>query len=380
MKNSNNFQPVKNPDGIIRVAIAGQGRSGYGIHASGLRNKTDQFKIVAVADQIPERRQDAIREFGAKAYEDYTELIEKGDFDLFVNALPTPVHVKATIMALSAGYHVVCEKPMARIAKEVDKMALEAVRAKRLLAPFQQFRLQPYWLKIQEIIASGVLGKILYVRSVWGSFNRRWDWQTLQCNVGGRLYNTGPHVVDHALMFFKENEMPKVFCRMYCHDDQLGGDAEDLCALTLYGKDAPLVEIFLTQYLAYPQGDKYCISGTYGGLSGNESQLRWKYYDPTKAPKQPFWEKWSVDRKYPGETLPWVEESWKVDENALKAATGYTIRSAPASHALFYDNIYDVLVNNGKLLITIPQVRKQIAVIEEAHRQNPLPIRRKHYP
>ena len=42
----------------------------------------------------------------------------------------------------------------------------------------------------------------------------------------------------------------------------------------------------------------------------------------------------------------------------------------------FYDNVYDVLVNRGKLVVTPAQVRRQIAVIEECHKQNRLPKRR----
>ena len=41
----------------------------------------------------------------------------------------------------------------------------------------------------------------------------------------------------------------------------------------------------------------------------------------------------------------------------------------------FYDNVFDVLQNGAEQLITPEQSRKQIAVIEECHRQNPLPTR-----
>ena len=54
-------------DNIIRVAIGGQGRSGYNIHANQLRQMPDKFKIVAVADQLPERRRDAREQFGAES-------------------------------------------------------------------------------------------------------------------------------------------------------------------------------------------------------------------------------------------------------------------------------------------------------------------------
>ena len=65
-------------DNIIRVAIGGQGRSGYNIHAKQLCQMPDKFKIVAVADQLPERRSDAREQFGAEAYEDWQDMIKAG--------------------------------------------------------------------------------------------------------------------------------------------------------------------------------------------------------------------------------------------------------------------------------------------------------------
>ncbi|MEI7435676.1 MAG: Gfo/Idh/MocA family oxidoreductase [bacterium] len=355
---------------IVNVGIAGQGRSGYCIHADWLKQVGDRFKIVAVADQLLDRRQDAQRQFGARTYPDYAAMIKAGGFDLFIDALPTPLHTTATIAALRAGYHVVSEKPLAATVKDVDRMAAAACKANRVLAPFQNNRLQPFFDKLQEIIRSGVLGEILAIRSVWSHFARRWDWQTLRRNHGGTLYNTGPHAVDQALALIGWDKQPEVFCKMACRH-QFGGDAEDYCALTLHGKGIPTVEIMLSQYLAYPQGDMYSVQGTLGGLTGHATELKWKYYNSKTAPKQKFWKQWSLNRQYPREELPWVEKTWTVDESLKKYSTGYTLQSFSVGSKRFYDNLYDVLVNNGELMITVPQVRKQIAVIEEAHRQNP---------
>jgi predicted dehydrogenase len=367
-------------DRIIRVGIAGQGRSGYNIHGKCLSmHETDKFKITAVADQMPERRRDAENEFGARAYDDYAKLIRAGGFDLFVNALPSPLHVPATIQALKTGYHVLCEKPMAKSVAEFDKMVAAAKQCKRHLFAFQNNRPQPFFRKILEVVDSGVLGEIIHVRSNWSHFSRRWDWQTFQVNMGGTLYNTGPHAIDQALMMFPFSVKPKVFCRMECKN-KLGGDAEDFCALTIYGKGAPTIEIIISQYLAYPMEARYNICGTLGGLSGNEGELRWKYYDPKKAPKQKLWGLWSVDRRYPPETLPWVEKTWKIDAETAKSAVGYTLRSFSSGPQAIYNNMYNVIHGKEKPFITLPQVRRQIAIMEEAHRQNHLPRKANRWP
>ncbi|MEW6753647.1 MAG: Gfo/Idh/MocA family oxidoreductase [Candidatus Latescibacterota bacterium] len=361
-------------DQIVRVAIAGLGRSGYDIHARHLRQATDRYRIVAVADQLPERRKEAREELGARACRDWSQLIERPDgYDLLVNALPSPLHTLATIAALNAGKHVLCEKPMARNLEEFDRMVEAARRNRRILAPFQNNRPQPFFLKILEVIGSGVLGRIVYVRSQWGRFARRWDWQTLQENMGGSLYNTGPHAIDQALAIFGFDRTPKVFCRMDCNNP-FGADAEDHCTVTLYDprRRAPQIDIVISAYLAYPQGELYSIAGTCGGLSGGADRLTWRYFDPAQAPRQKVW-RWSVKRRYPSEELPWVEECWTLQDE--RSATGYTVRSLPTGQEFIYANLYDAITRGARLEITPAQVRKQIAVLEECHRQNPLPCR-----
>jgi len=327
---------------------------------------------VAVADHLAQRRLEAQAQFGARVYADYTDLLADGGFDLFVNALPTPLHVPATLAAMEAGCHVLCEKPMAPTLEQFDTMVAAAQRTGRVLAPFQNNRYQPFFQRMLEVIDSGVLGQLVHVRSCWGSFARRWDWQTFQVNFGGCLFNTGPHAVDQALCFFPESVTPSVFCRMGCYNE-LGGDANDFCALTLYSPDGPTVEIHISHYQAYHPGDMYVVSGTRGGLTGGHSHLRWKYYDAAKVSPQDIWRPWSRDRAYPSETLPWEQHEWALDESAAGRAVGYTLRSYSAGIKAVYDGLYRTLTEGAAPAVSLAHVRRQIAVLEEAHRQNPLP-------
>ena len=130
--------------------------------------------------------------------------------------------------------------------------------------------------------------------------------------------------------------------------------------------------------MAYSQGDMYNVCGTYGGLSGGATELKWRYFNPKKAPKQKMWN-WSVDRKYTSETLPWKERRWTLEDEKAKSkdAVGYTLRSFSSGPERIYANLHEVLTGDGKLEITLPEVRKQIAVIAECHRQNKLPRRDK---
>jgi predicted dehydrogenase len=347
---------------IIRVGIAGQGRSGFDIHARWLREAPAQYKIVAVADQMPERREQAVKEFGCRAYADYHELIADSGIDLFVNSLPSNLHPKGTIEALKAGHNVVCEKPLATKVKDFDAVVAAAKKAKRLFAPFQNSRFYPYFEKIREVIASGKLGRVLFIRINASGFARRWDWQTKQEFWGGNLNNTGPHPMDQAIVLFGP-KTPKVFARMKSEIGSVG-DADDFVLVMLYDKEAPIIEVAVTSYQAYPLGEMYNISGTLGGLTGGPGALKWRYYDPAKAPVLKLHTGWSDNRQYCKETLPWVEESWELPKD---------VDSFQYNSRAFYNNVHDALTGSADLIVKLAEVRRQIAVLEECHRQNKLP-------
>ncbi len=345
----------------LKVAILGQGRSGYNIHVRWLRNEPEKFKIVAVADLIEERTKECAEEFGAKTYRDYKELLTDKtlELDLVINALPSTLHTEGTIAALEAGYDVVSEKPLATSVADFDKMVETAEKCGKKLLPFQNSRFQPAFQKIMSVIESGCLGDIIHARISFSGFARRWDWQTKREFSGGNLLNTGPHPMDQAIVMFGE-DMPNVFARLVSNNPF--GDAENFAAVTLWGKRKPTIEVIVSSFMAYPQGKIYNISGTYGGLTGDFETLEWKYFNQATAPEHPPAGIWSDNRKYCSENLDWITESW-----TLKSSLdNFSIISKG-----FYDNAYDILVNNAPRIITLDQVRRQIAAIEEAHRQNP---------
>ena len=345
----------------LKVGILGQGRSGYDIHAKWLRQDQERYKIVAIADAMPERTQECAAEFGATAFGDYRELLQADNLgiDLVINALPSDLHPRGTIDALEAGYNVVCEKPLARTVADFDRMVAKAGETGKKLLPFQNSRFQPAFRKIQSIIESGCLGRIIFARISYSGFGRRWDWQARREHWGGNLLNTGPHPVDQAVVLFGEEE-PRVFARLV--SDNPFGDAENHASVTLWGPGKPTIEVIISSFMAYPQGETYNIGGTYGGLSGNFNQLKWRYFDPANAPHRATKGVWSDNRGYCGEELDWREEIWNYNpklDNFSMISKG------------FYDDAYAILTENAPRTITFDQVRRQIAVMEEAHRQNP---------
>ena len=349
----------------IRVGIIGQGRSGYSIHCEHLKTVPKQFKIVAVVDHIEDRRKRAEQEFGCDTYSDYRELLKRDDIDLIVNSTLSHMHVPVTVDILNAKFNVLCEKPLARKAEEVDMLIDTAKKSGKVFAIYQQSRFAPYFTQVRKVIDSGVLGRIVQVSIAFNGFARRWDWQCIQKFNGGNLLNTGPHPLDQALQLFGTDIMPEVFCVMdRCNTF---GDAEDYVKLILKGEGRPLIDLEISSCCAYPSFT-YNVQGTRGGLKGNMTHIDWKYFKEEEAPEQHLtMEPLKTPEGKPaycGEKLNWYEESWDIPEEEKNLFN--TISSK------YYNMLYKTLTTGAPLEVTPQQVRQQIAVIEECHRQNPL--------
>lgn len=346
----------------IRVGIIGQGRSGYGIHTHSLGLMTDKFEIVATCDPLVERCKDATEMFGSKAYADYHDMLKNETMDLVVNASRSHQHVPITMEILDAGFNVLCEKPLARKVSDVDMLIAKSKETGKLLAIYQQSRFAPYFLQVRKVIDSGVLGRIVQVKICFNGFERRYDWQTVQDFNGGSLLNTGPHPLDQALQLFGTDVMPNVLCLM----DRVNtyGDAEDQVKLILHGHDRPTIDLELSACSVYPRYT-YEIYAQHGGLAGNMTHIDWKYIKPEEDPKHELHKDPLPDRSYCTDDLKWHTDSWDVPE---EESTMFEVMAGR-----FYNNIYDVLVNGKTLVVTPEHVRRQVEVIEECHRQNPLP-------
>jgi len=341
----------------IQVGIAGLGRSGWGIHAQAIADLPDLFTIVAVCDPDPSRQAEARERFGCHAYDDCAQLVAEDRVELVVVATPSHLHLDDTVLALRAGKHVLVEKPMGRTLAEVDEMIATAHETGQILTVNQNYRYAADFQKIKEIIASGVLGRVLQIRIAVHQFTRRWDWQTLKEFGGGILNNHGAHVVDFATLLIDDAE-PQVFCHMQA-TPLYAGDADSHVKIILQPASGPLIDIELTHACAYPQ-DRWLVMGTQGSLVSDRTTIRWKVFDPDQAPPLVLDTKPTLDRSYNSETLPWREESVQLHNDF------------GAEMQQLYRDLYAAIRGSAPLAITAESVRQQVAILEKCRELSPV--------
>ena len=142
-----------------------------------------------------------------KVYDDFAKMLSAGGFDVVDITLPTLLHPQMTIAALKAGYHVLCEKPMALSLRDCDTMLAAAKSAKRQLLVAHCVRFSPETTYIRELVESRKYGGV-----VAADFSRfiappKWspkgaDWFFDEKKSGGVLFDVHIHDADYILGTF----------------------------------------------------------------------------------------------------------------------------------------------------------------------------------
>ncbi len=187
----------------VGVGIIGAGSIANMTHIPGYKGLSEKVSLIAVADVLGEHADKVAAEHRIPmAFDDYNRLLELEEIDIVSVCTPPVAHMAATIAALEAGKHVLCEKPMAMNAAEAQKMIDAAEKSGRKLAIGFQSRFSDSAVALKRLIDGGELGDVYYGRAVynrrrgipsWGMFYSR------EQNGGGPLIDVGVHVLDLAL-------------------------------------------------------------------------------------------------------------------------------------------------------------------------------------
>jgi predicted dehydrogenase len=185
----------------IRVGLIGFGFAGKTFHAP-LIQATEGLRIVAVASG------DAAKVHAALG-PDVTVttaplLIARDDIDLVVIATPNDLHHPQALAALTAGRHVVIDKPFALSVAQAREL-IEAAQARRvLLSVFHNRRWDSDFLTLAHVLREGTLGRIVEVVSHFDRFRPqvRARWRESSAPGAGLWFDLGPHLIDQALRLF----------------------------------------------------------------------------------------------------------------------------------------------------------------------------------
>jgi len=185
-------------DKKIRIAVVGIGGLGRA-HMTGVNNNSDIAELVAVCDNDAEILKRVGDEFGVeRRYLDFYEMLRDGGFDCVILSTPDYVHREHAVAACEAGYHVLCEKPLAQTVADCEAMVEAARKTGMKFMTGQVCRKAPGFMKAKELVDAGEIGDLFFVESEYAHdyqfMTKAWRWDPV--NLRYSIIGGGCHAID----------------------------------------------------------------------------------------------------------------------------------------------------------------------------------------
>jgi predicted dehydrogenase len=167
-------QRVSGANDRVRVGLIGCG--GRGRYVARFMREAPNVEFAAVCD-VYRKNAESAREWAgpdAKLYSDFRKLLEQKDLDAVLVGTPDHWHAIPTVFACQAGKAVYVEKAVGQNIRDGQAMVAAARKHNVLVMAGTQQRSAPHYQEVQQIIQSGELGEVRYVR-VWNYVNRTPD-------------------------------------------------------------------------------------------------------------------------------------------------------------------------------------------------------------
>jgi len=168
-----------------------------------LRENPSQHEIVAIASRTPDAARTVADKLGIPvAHGSYEALIDDPTIEAIYNPLPNHLHVPMTLAAVRAGKHVLCEKPFAIHAAELEVLRPFATQV-HIREAFM-VRHHPQWHAVREHVRNGDIGALRYMQVPFSYFN---DDPANIRNAhdigGGGVYDIGCYAIVAGRWFFE---------------------------------------------------------------------------------------------------------------------------------------------------------------------------------
>jgi scyllo-inositol 2-dehydrogenase (NADP+) len=256
---------------MTRAALLGFGLAGRYLHAPLLQ--AAGIEVAAVVSSKHEEIAQVLPR--ARVLAKDIDAFAADDIDLIVVATPHQLHVPQARAALTAGKHVVVDKPMCIRTEEGDALIALATQHSRMLTAFHNRRWDGDFLTLRKLIAGGRLGEITSYDARWNRFRPTLAerWQDSDRPGNGILHDLGTHLLDQMLTLFG---LPD-WIHAQVVTQRAGARANDAFSIQMSARN--VVITVGGSLLIADGGPRYGIHGTKGsylkyGLDQQEAQLR----------------------------------------------------------------------------------------------------------
>jgi scyllo-inositol 2-dehydrogenase (NADP+) len=317
---------------MINVGLIGFGLAGRSFHAPVIR-AVNGLRLAAILQRSGDE--------AAKLYPDarivrsVEELLAMSDVRLIVVATPNDTHHPIARQCLAADRDVVVDKPLAPTKEEALDLVKFAQERGRLLTVYQNRRYDGDFQAVQQLVASGRLGRLVRFESNYDRFRPQLKanaWRERSGPGSGILFDLAPHLIDHALLLFGIPEAVTADIRV----ERENAIADDSFDLTLHyaGRLRALLRATMLAPVTRP---RFLLHGTSGAYVKHAFDVQ--------------------EPKLRAGRLPWNETPTEEEQEensgvlTLMKADGTTTKQlvppAPSDYRCCYANIRDVLLGTA---------------------------------
>lgn len=266
-------------------------------------------RLVACTDLLPARAKGlAAQAPGCEVVDHWKQVIDRNDIDIVVIATTHESLAEITMAAISAGKHVLVEKPGARSAGELKPVLAAAKKSKSLVRVGFNHRYHLALRKAREIFERGELGELMFLRARYGhggriGYDKEWR-ATPALSGGGELIDQGVHLIDLARWFLGDFVETQGFAHTYFWNMPVDDNAflllktEKQQVAFLHASCTEWKNIFSLEI--YGKNGKLHIDGL-GGSYGVERLAYYKMLPQMGPPETTIWE------------YPMADNSWSVE-------------------------------------------------------------------
>jgi predicted dehydrogenase len=298
----------------VRVAIVGCGLIGRKRAAA-----LPGGRLVACADLEPQRAEALAATVTSGTppvvVARWQEAVLRSDVDAVVVATTNESLAEVAQSALEAGKHVIVEKPAARSVAEVERLiATKQARGLRVRVGFNH-RYHPALRKAREIVVSGALGPLMFVRGRYGHGGRigyEKEWRANPAlSGGGELIDQGVHLIDLSRWFLGPFVSVDGFAATYFWNMPVDDNA--FLTLRTTGGHCAFLHASCTEWKnlfsfeVYGREGKLDVSGL-GGSYGLERLTWYKMLPEMGPPDTTCWEYPRGDQSWALEFAAFVED------------------------------------------------------------------------
>jgi len=328
----------------IRFAIVGCGRIAQR-HAEHIDN---YGILVAVCDNIESKALELTDKYiDVKLFNNIDDLLKEDlSIDVISICSPNGLHAEHSIKSLNAGFHVLCEKPLAINVHDCGEMIKAAEKANKRLFAIKQNRFNPPVNAVKDAIDTGKLGKIYSVQlsCFWNRGNDYYanSWKGTIDIDGGTLYTQFSHFVDLLYWLIGDVKNVHSFTGNYAHQGIIEFEDTGVVAIEFYNGAIGTINYTVNSYQKNMEGSLtiFAEKGTVkiGGQYLNELEYQ------------------NIE-EFIIENLP--------EGNKPNNYGNY--QGSMSNHDKVYQNLIDVLQNGGTITTNAFEGLKTVEIIDKIY-------------